>query len=330
MSYRSHPIPTMNAPQNVFLRALPISALLCVSLLAQNTVPDPKILSILWDTPLSLPRFSHEAKRLGHTPIDRDSFEVLSLASGPHARKDARAGVRYIELKSGMEWLHNLRASRNHARYVSFTLNASYGTVIDVGGAAFVIGQSDRDTAYASIKPLGSGARINQEIPWLLFSGARMAPLNIITMKVDQRTNTWAIWFRDMLVADNIAIAPNARRGNQICITPGKGGAWLCGLVVSAENPLFEDANDNAIPDAFEMEILGSLLEDGASEQTLAALRAGWFEEKLMRPPVPFILNAPLPDSFPDYCDPNGEFIHGMTGGMKFGRDVENQTAIKQ
>ncbi|MFZ5494694.1 MAG: hypothetical protein ACOZE5_05075 [Verrucomicrobiota bacterium] len=193
------------------------------------------------------------------------------------------------------------------------------GTEINIGGAFLTIDQSERDPGYARIKTSGTDVRINHEMPWMLYNGARMAPLDIVTLKVDRGAGTWAMWFRDALVATDMP--PGSEQGDlgKVQITAGKAGAWLCGLVYSDENPLFENANDNTVPDDFERQLLGELLDAGGFGQIQHALRAAWLDEKLSRPPSVFILTTPLPDSFPE-----GQFVHGMIGGLKFGTSKKN------
>ncbi len=308
----------MNTAPRALIRTLLLAALPLVTVSAQPSLTESEVISALWDAPLSLPRLSHNAHRLGSKPVDRDTFEVMSLSEEKHANVKSRGGTPYLEISPNDAWVQKLRFRGDGVSYVSFTLNASIGTVVNIGGAAFTIGQSVRDPAFASVSPVGSKVRINQEMPWLLYSGKRMAPLNIVTVKIDHKTSTWAIWFRDMLMANDVPITRDGAP-NSIKITAGKGGAWLCGLVSSDENPLFEDVNSNTVPDKFERDMLGRLLEPNAPEQTKASLRAVWLEERISRPASRFVLNAPLPDSFPELCSPEGEFVHGMTGGMKFG-----------
>lgn len=184
---------------------------------------------------------------------------------------------------------------------------------------ALTVEQSQRDATYAAIQATGTDGVISREMPWMLFDGARMAGLEIVTVKVDRRAGTWAMWFRDFLVLADMPLGDPRGGPSRIEITAGKAGAWLCGLVCSDENPLFEDANDNTVPDDFEQAALGWLLDERASAQTRTTLKAAWLEERLSRPPSEFILTTPLPDSFPENCDPEGQFVHGMINGLKFG-----------
>ena len=306
-----------------FQRTLLASAILCVSAFASQSFGEESVISILSKAPLSLPRLTPAAGKLGQKPVRGDGFEVLSLAPGQRAQQKARAGAGYLEIESGAEWQQKLRNQRPGANYITFTLNASVGTQVDIGGATLAIETSAKDPSYAAIRASGTNKSIDHEMPFMLFGGARMAALDIVTVKVDRKAGTWAMWFRDSLVAADMPLG-NSRGAAQIRITAGKAGAWLCGLVCSDENPLFEDDNDNAVPDDFEQKILGNLLSADANEQSRSNLSLAWQEERRTRSPSEFILTTPLPDSLPEDCAPEGQFVHGMTGGMKFGAPRNN------
>jgi hypothetical protein len=304
-------------------RALACSLLLGVSLLGPRAFGVESPIEILSKAPLSLPRLAREADKLGHKPVRDEAFEVLGLSPSGKAKQKARSGASYLEIEPGAEWQQKLRNQRSGANYVTFTLNASVGTQIDIGGATLGVESSEKDQGFAAIRAKGTDKSINHEMPFLLYGGARMAALDIVTVKVDRKAGTWAMWFRDSLVAADMPLA--GRPGNaQIRITAGKGGAWLCGLVCSDENPLFEDTNDNAVPDDFERKVVGKLLSADSAEQSWAVLRAAWVDEKQTRPPSEFVLTAPLPDSFPADCAPEGQVVHGMAGGLKFGAPKKN------
>lgn len=313
----------MNTAHCVSIRTLLLPALLCASAYAPQALGNESTISILRNAPLSLPRLASEADLLGHKPVRGDAFEVLGLSSGWHAPLKARGGATYLEIGPGVEWQQRLRNQRAGANYVSFTLNASIGSKIDIGGATLSIEPSQQDPSYAAIAASGTDRKIRHEVLLMLFGGARMATLDIVTVKVDRRSGTWDMWFRDSLVAADMPLA-DRQGASQISITAGKAGAWLCGLICSDENPLFEDANDNTVPDDFERKMLDSLLSQDASEQSRTTLRLAWREERRSRPPSLFVLTTPLPDSFPEVCAPEGEIVHGMTGGLKFGPAKKN------
>lgn len=300
-------------------RTLLCSALLYASVFTPLALGNESPIAILRNAPLSLPRLAVDAHKLGKKPVRVEAFEVLSLSPGQRAKQKERGGSAYLEIEPGAEWQQSLRTQRVGANYVTFALNASVGTKIDIGGATVVLATSERDASYAAIRADDRGGNIDHEMPWLLFGGARMAPLDIVTVKLDRKSGTWAMWFRDTLVAADMPLAARQGVAAQIHITAGKAGAWLCGLVCSDENPLFEDANDNAVPDDFEQEILGELLHGNASDRVRAGLRQAWQEAKSSQPRSEFLLTTPLPDSFPEDCAPEGQFVHGMEGGLKFG-----------
>lgn len=302
-------------------RALLSAALLGLAAILPQAHGNESPIAILSKAPLSLPRLAPESHKLGQKPVRGEAFEVLNLEPGQRAKQKARGGATYLEIEPGADWQQKLRNQRAGANYVSFTLNASLDTRINIGGATLVIEQSQRDVTYAAVQASGTDRKINHEMPWMLFGGARMAGLEIVTVKLDRQAGTWAMWFRDFLVAADMPLGGGSGR---IEITAGKAGAWLCGLVYSDENPLFEDANDNTVPDDFERQLLGELLDVREFGQIQHALRAAWLEAKLSRPPSEFILTTPRPDSFPEDCDPEGQFVHGMIGGLKFGTPKKN------
>ena len=317
----------MRTPSRVLCavsRTLLCPALLCVSAFASQAFGTESPISVLSKAPLSLPRLATGAAQLGHKPVRSEAFEVLSFVPGQRAKSKSRSGAAYLEIEPDSEWHQKLRIQRAGANYVTFSLNGSTGSVVDIAGASITIEQSQQDAGYAAIRANGADEKINHEVQLMLFGGARMATLDIVTVKIDRQARTWTMWFRDVLVAEDLPLSDQAGDGGQIRIVAGKGGAWLCGLVCSDENPLFEDANDNAVPDEFEHTILDTLLSKNASKQSKATLRLAWQEERQSRPPSVFVLTTPLPDSFPEACSPEGETVHGMTSGFKFGTPRKN------
>jgi hypothetical protein len=282
--------------------------------------------SLLKNAPLSLPRLSPQAHLLGEKPLHKDAFEVLEIASLPDSDKaklDERHGVPYLQIEGGEIWHQKLKSHSSRVSYITFTLNGSIGTKINIGGASLVVEPSERDLAYAAIKTRGPSGRIIHETPWLLYNGRRMAPLSIVTIQVNRKSHTWSIWFRDMLLASDIPLETQTHSIEDFEVVAGKGGVWLCGLVNSSENPLFEDFNDNAVPDEFEEKTLGRKLEGDATSAAKNSLRKEWLKDKLARAPAQFVLTSPLPDNFPEDCAPEGEFVHGMQGGLKFGAPIK-------
>jgi hypothetical protein len=309
----------MKIARCVATRRLLCAALLCAPAFMPRAFGDQPPIDILSKAPLSLPRLAPDARKLGKTPIKAEAFESSPLAPGPHSRQNSRNGIVFLEIEPAGEWRQKLRFRHAPVTYVSFTLNGSIGTSIHLAGANLAIEQSDQDAAYAAIKATGLHERSAHETPWLLFGGARMAALNIVTVKIDRQRHKWSMWFRDALVADDIPLADGGDASPEIAVVAGKAGAWLCGIVCSDENPLFEDANNNTVPDDFEQRMLGRLLAPDAADQSHAVLREAWRDELQTRPPSHFLLTTPLPDSFPDNCSPDGQVVHNMAAGLKFG-----------
>ena len=76
----------------------------------------------------------------------------------------------------------------------------------------------------------------------------------------------------------------------------GTEGAWVCGLVLADENPLYADANFNGIDDGFERQKRGALLPAGAAIAPRQQLAQDWkVAQRAKAPPVLFV-NRPLPD----------------------------------
>ena len=157
-------------------RALVYSALLCVSAFASQAFGTESPIWVLSKAPLSLPRLAPEADKLGKKPVRGEAFEVLGLSATQHAKQKERGGATYLEIEPGAGWQRNLRRKGVGASYVTFTLNASVGTMIDIGGATVSIEPSQKDGSYAAIYSGGTAKPINHEVPLMLFEGRRRRP----------------------------------------------------------------------------------------------------------------------------------------------------------
>lgn len=317
----------MRITRHASLRRLLCAVLLCASSnLSQGKIEDELLaFSVLKNAPLSLPRLAPEAFKLGHRSVRTDSFEVMDLTPVINTRKLSKDGASYLGIEPDAKWNQSLRNKHTDVSYISFTLNASAGTQVDICGASFAIEASRQSPAYAAIRVAESETTLGHEVPWSLFGSSRMAPLNIVTVKIDQSSGTWTMWFRDSLVVADNPLPRKQKGAGRFQVIAGKGGAWVCGFVCSDENPLFEDSNHNAVPDDFETATVGGLVEKGASVESQQTLRRAWLMKRRTMPPTIFVLTTPLPDSFPDLCSPDGEPVHGMTGGLKYGTLRKNQ-----
>ena len=97
--------------------------------------------------------------------------------------------------------------------------------------------------------------------------------------------------------ADFSALPPRkSAPGNLQVVAAGNAGAWLCGLVLADENPLYADANFNGIDDAFEKQKRGVLLQATASLAAHQLLAKEWQSAQRAKPPPALFLFRPLPD----------------------------------
>ena len=310
----------MNHARCALARRLPCAALLCSSVLCIQAFADTSLESDA--AYLQLPRLVRKSEN--QKKIRDGAYEAVPLRPGQGAKQRIRNEVGYIEVEPTALWSQKLRQQNGGANYVTIALTASSGTCIEVGGASIIVEQSQRHPSYAAIHVADVSVEGGHETPWLLFGGARMALLDRLTIMVDRRSNTWAMWIQDSLVFAGLPLAAMSGNGNEIQINGGKAGAWVSGIVCSDENPFFKDDNDNTVPDDFEMEALGMLLDRQAPNETLNALRRAWFADGASRRPSSFKFCGLLPDRFPDACSPDGEPVHGMLDGLKFGAPRTN------
>jgi hypothetical protein len=273
---------------------------------------------------LQLPRLVQKPSRPGASRIPDGAYETLDLLPDEHAKQRVRNNVAYIEVEPTVRWTQKLRRQRAGANYVTVSLTASSGTRIELGGVALLIEQSDKHAEYAAVRVDGMSLPGGHETPWLPYNGTRMALLDLVTLMVDDRKGTWAMWLHDSLVFAGLPLNAKDDGENVIRIRGGRTGAWVYGIVCSDENPLFDDANDNTVPDDFEKVAIGELLENGASNATVNILRRAWFEDRASREPSSFGFSGLWPDSFPAGCSPEGEPVHGMLDGLKFGAATSN------
>ncbi|MBI5693183.1 MAG: hypothetical protein HZC55_24160 [Verrucomicrobia bacterium] len=76
----------------------------------------------------------------------------------------------------------------------------------------------------------------------------------------------------------------------------GSEGAWVTGLVLADENPIYEDANANGLDDRFEVSRRGFLLPASASKAERQTLAQQWREAQRAKPPPAFFVQRPAAD----------------------------------
>lgn len=281
-------------------------------------------------TPLGLPRLAGGSDAPGQAKLSADAFEVVNLGvpaedTGGNGTVRRWGGLAYVEIAPGGEWSRKLRRHRAGANYITFTICGSIGTVIRIGGIKIGLAESFDDPSYvavvAAVPPSEKGEwlPLGYETQALPFDGNMMALIGPVTVKMDANTGLWSIWSSDSLIRDGLAIgSSSATPMGRFTVTAGDGGARISGLAFSDENPVFEDANHNAVPDEFEHRALGRLSSSDASAESKAELKRAWADERRQRPLSQSVLAVPGPDFIPDLCGSDGAPVHGMPNSIRY------------
>jgi hypothetical protein len=202
---------------------------------------------------------------------------------------------------------------------------------VNVGGARFSLRPSEQPGygALCAGQP-GPGAEqwkpLGYEVQLLSMNGRSLAMLAVVTIKTDGKAGVWSLCMREHLVADDLPLAaPLARSARALVVQAGENGAMVCELACSDENPLFEDTNDNAVPDDFEQEALGQLLRAEAAPEAKAALVEAWRERQYVLPKQ-FDFRVPAPDAptRQQRALSQGEAIHGDPTSIRIDSTLEN------
>ena len=96
--------------------------------------------------------------------------------------------------------------------------------------------------------------------------------------------------------ADNLPLITGPGIQQKFTLKAGKGGAWLCQLVMADEIPVYGDENANGVDDAFERQKLGKLLASNATLAERKALGELWRKTQRVLPPPPLFVRRPIPD----------------------------------
>ena len=206
--------------------------------------------------PLELPRLKStgksDAPRLAPTKVTVADLAPAGLAG---ARTATKQNFNYLALDAGKTWSRPLRGAPHEKTFVSFLAYASVGTVVDIGGAQIEVKPSTK-AGYAQVGWVGPKA--GSPTPTILglmklekHDGADLVALPVLTLRLDPSAGVWDLFAFHRLVADDVPL-PAAKGAREFSLKPGAQGAWVLNLVISDENPLFLDANNNGIDDAFE------------------------------------------------------------------------------
>lgn len=278
------------SPLPAFISCLTVLALATTSATAQPA-------------PLGLLRLQ-PATKPGQAPVlTASKFAVDDLSAGAAlgASKIRRDDVDLLTLDPNREWSRPLRGSPREVSFVSFLLLGSSGTIIDLGGVRLGLTLSpaggnlqlmydDSTSGTLQWKPL------NVHIGTGRFGGRTFAALPTLTVRLDPASNTWDLYSGSRLMVDHLPIIAARKDQRQFSLRAGNEGAWLTGLVMADENPLYEDANANGIDDRFELQKRGALLAGTASVADRQSLAQEWkTAQRQSRPPALFV-KRPQPD----------------------------------
>jgi hypothetical protein len=258
-------------------------------------------------SPLGLPRLrdpiaAGESAKLPVGAYDVDLLEAFTDVSSLLTQKTEKVGaLRVLKLKAGTEWSRPLKKSDSGRLFVSILAYASNVTVVSVGNAWVSIVDSPNSDGLQIMVGEGSTAGVKWRASGLdvmpdQFGGATLANLPVLTIRVDTNAGIWDLYAGPRLIADSIPLskgeAPN------LAFKAGKDGAWVCGLIQTTENPLFADANNNGIDDAFEQKKNGALLPASTDLATRSRLIKVWNSEAYLNPQRAWFLEKPLADRF--------------------------------
>lgn len=264
-----------------------------MSLQAQSSATPPA---------LGLLRLKGAAKPNEAVPLATNKFSIddLSPSGAAGAAKGRKNNADYLALDAGREWSRPLRGSLHDVTFVSFQLQASQTTIINIAGArlgltagpfagSLQLMYDDSVTGALQWKPLG------YHVPTERYGGKNLSALPTLTVRIDPDAGTWDLFSGSRLLADDLPLIVSKKNDRKFVLTAGAEGAWISGLVFADENPLYEDANANGIDDRFEISRRGSLLPVNSSDRH--QLASAWKESQRDAPPPAFFVQRPRPDA---------------------------------
>lgn len=186
--------------------------------------------------------------------FDLDPLDVRSGDNGLH--KKNQDGVGYAALDGGGQWTRPLRSPARNVLFVSFLVDASVGSTIDVGGARLRVSGSENPN-YAELEVSEGGTegtapwrKLYYRVPLEVFDGRSLAVLPLVTLRLDRANGKWDFYSGFYRIAQGLTLIPAARKAaSQLVLQAGDGGALICGAVISEENPLFADADTDGMED---------------------------------------------------------------------------------
>ena len=239
-----------------------------------------------------------EAAKLVPAKFAVDALPANGIAGVSKPQKD---NLYTLVLEAGKEWSRPLRGSGREVTFASFQVYGSQTTIIEIGGARLGLTAGPIPGGLQLMfdnSAVGTLAwkSLNVHVSTGKYSGKNFAALPTLTVALDPAAGVWHLYSGSLLLADHLPLITAKRDNRQFTVKAGTEGAWVCGLVLSDENPLYEDANVNGIDDTFERQKLGALLPAGAAIPTRQQLAQDWKAAQRAQAPPALFVNRPMPD----------------------------------
>jgi hypothetical protein len=239
-----------------------------------------------------------EAAKLVPATFAVDALPANGIAGVSKPQKD---NLDTLVLEAGKEWSRPLRGSGHEVTFASFQVYGSQTTIIEIGGARLgltagpIPGSLQLMFDHSTDGTLGWKS-LNYHVSTGKYGGKSLAALPTLTVALDPAAGFWHLYSGSRLLADHLPLIAAKRDNRQFTVKAGTDGAWVCGLVLADENPLYEDANVNGIDDAFERQKLGVVLPTGAAIPTRQQLAHDWKGAQRAKAPPALFVNRPMPD----------------------------------
>lgn len=253
-----------------------------------------------------LPRLKSHRGPGKSMPKARATVDDLSPRGKAGAAKGRKQDLDYLAIDGGRHWSAPLHGAPGDVTFVSFFVYASAGTVIDAAGAKLMIRPGEKP-GVAQLW-VGTPGRDNPHwrefggpVPFEKHNGKLLAPLPVLTVRLDPAAKEWDLFVANRLVAAGLHLPEMpADAPKQFNVSAGANGAWVCGLVSAEENPLYEDSNANGIDDEFERQKrAGNLLAANASAADRTSLATQWQQDQRTRNVRPWAVQRLRPDGAP-------------------------------
>lgn len=248
---------------------------------------------------LTEPTEAGDAAKLASTKFAIDPLTAVGVPGLSTARKD---NADYLALDAGKEFTRSLRGSVREVTFVSFQIYGSQTTIIEIGGARLGLTSSPLQNGLQLMYDDSTNGTLqwkslNVHVPTARYAGKPLAALHPITIRLDPAAGVWDLFSGSRLLADSLPLIASRRDNRDFTLKAGTDGGWLVGLVLSDENPLYEDANANGIDDAFERQKrAGLLLPATATPTERHQLASDWKVAQHAKPPPSLVVSRPLPD----------------------------------